>query len=271
MFKRPKKNTAELQQLSALFEVALGESPSRAHELAVAWVLYRKVSARYWREAADISLRESMQRADSISMQDKSLLQHFLRSHCEGIVLLTIHMGDYLHSLLKILALVERRTIVILRRKGWSQDEQNAFGKLHLIGHDVDIIRHGPAASRSIAKALRAGSIAILLYDLPKRWGKTYPVRVFNHRMHWAMGPLQLAMMGKASVVPFYTFNTTQGCVCELEPVRDYRQVGGDKSSLLHTEMQFMAATAEKYIKNNIIQWDHWGLVPEMVFGEKND
>jgi len=167
--------------------------------------------------------------------------------------------------------LAERRRVVILRRKSWSREEEEAFRKLALLGHDVETIRHGPRASRSITNALRDGAIAILLYDLPYRWGKTSEVKIFNHTCHWVIGPLQLAMLGRATVVPFYTYSVDQHCYCDLSEIRDYRSIGGNRISLLHKETQIMATIAERYIRNHVIQWDHWNLIPEMLQREDYD
>lgn len=261
----------EPDELALLFEAALGESPARSRELAAQWRKSRAGNNSFWHRAANISYLESVDRADAIIMQDKNILQHFVNSHADGIVLLTIHMGDFLHSILKILMFTKRRRVVILRRKSWSREEELAFGKLAFLGHDVETIRHGPHASRLVASALRGGAIAILLYDLPSQWGKTTAVQLFNGICHWVTGPLQLAMLGKAIVVPFYTYSDSRHCHCDLRQVRDYRSTKTDRVALLHQEVQLMANTAEQYIRDHVVQWDHWHLVPAMLRGECRD
>jgi len=257
--------------LTSILEAALNESPDRAQKIASDWFHYRTVSTENWRQAAESTFTESIRRAESISINDTYLLEYFLNSHQEGIVLLTIHMGDYLHSILKLLKLAQRRKVVILRRKTWSRDEHTAFGKISLLGHDVEIVRHGPHAPRSITKALRKGAIAILLYDLPQRWGQTSTVTMFNKQLHWVVGPLQLAILGRACVLPFFSFSTSKGPVCELKAVRDYRQLDGDRRTLLQNEMQIIASYAEIIIRRKAAQWDHWWLIGEMLTGEKNE
>lgn len=268
-----KKDGNNSDQIALLFEAALRESPQQARKLSRKWHQYRAVSKGFWHQAATISMDDSIRKSEKIAMQDENTLQHFLNYHSQGIVLLTIHMGDYLHSILKILKLSARRKIVILRRKSWSEEEESAFEKLGIIGHDVEIVRHGPTASRSITRALRGGAIAILFYDLPHQWGQTNEVHLFNHQLHWVIGPLQLAMLGKASVIPFFTYNTPEGWICDLKPVRDYSQLGRncDRAILLHRELQTMANTAESYIKSHVVQWDHWSLLTHMTSGGEHE
>ena len=258
-------------ELALLFEAVLGESPARSRELAVQWRAFRSGNNSFWHRAATISYQESVERADAIMMQDKSALQHFLNSSDDGVVLLTIHMGDFLHSILKILMLAERRRVVILRRQSWSQEEESAFEKLAILGHEVETIRHGTHASRLVASALRSGAIAILLYDLPCRWGKTSAVQLFNRTCHWVVGPLQLAMLGKATVIPFFSYSQDQRSYCDLHQVIDYRHVTAGRSALLREDLQRMARTAEIYIRGHAVQWDHWFLMPEMLQRERHD
>lgn len=264
-----KRNYSEHDHLAQVFELTLGESPQQARKLSLDWRRYRDTAMGFWRQAATISLNESIHRSEQIKMQDEDVLQHFLNGHHQGIVLLTIHMGDYLHSALKILKLSPGRRIILLRRKSWSEVEEKAFEKLGHIGHTVETVRHGPRASRVIAKALREGAIAVLLYDLPYGWGQTQAVQMFNHQLYWVKGPLQLALLGRASVIPFFTFNTPDGWVCNLESVKDFRHLepGCRHESILHKEVQAMASTAEGYIRRNVVQWDHWNLMHDMVSG----
>ncbi|MEH6556895.1 MAG: hypothetical protein V7708_03810 [Oceanicoccus sp.] len=270
MFKR---NCPEYDHLAKIFEVILGESPQQARKLCLDWRRYRNTAMGLWRQAATISLKESVQRAEQITMQDEDVLHYFLNSHRQGIVLLTIHMGDYLHSILKILKLAPSRKIIILRRKTWSEIEESSLKKLELIGHTVEIVRHGSRASRMIAKGLREGAIAVLLYDLPYGWGETQAVKMFNHQLHWVRGPLQLALLGRASVLPFFTFNTADGWVCHLEAVKDFRhsKPGSDHEAILSKEIQAMASLAERQIRCHVAQWDHWNLMHDMVLGGQRE
>lgn len=269
MFHSTYKRKLEPDNLAILFEEALGESPQYARKLAQGWRQYRTIAKGFWHQAATIPLDESIQRADDVTMQDEKVLQNFLNNHSQGIVLLTIHMGDYLHSILKILKLAKRRQVVILRRKSWSEEEQTAFGKIGLVGHNVKTVRHGPGASRTITKALRNGAIAVLLYDLPHQWGETKPVKLFNFQLHWVVGPLQLAMLGKAAVIPFYTYKSTAGWCCDLKPVRDYQKLNCDRKTFLVDELQAVTTMAEFYIRNNVHQWDHWNLLHDMAQGKE--
>ncbi len=257
--------------LASIFEAALGESPAEARRLGIGWRKQRSVVRGLWKECATVSLQASLDRSEKIRLLDEDLLQSYLDSTAcstrkpTGVVLLTIHMGDYIHALLKITTLTSNREVLILRRKKWSADEQAMFGKINQIGHQLETIRHGPMAARKLASALRRGAIVILLYDLSPRWGETTPVNIFNTRLHWVFGPLYLSMLGRAQVIPFFTFKENAHWTCEVNAVRDYSIIAGNRGAFLKKEMQEMASMAEGYIRQHTIQWNHWHLLPEMA------
>ncbi|MFT7128304.1 MAG: hypothetical protein ACI89U_000410 [Gammaproteobacteria bacterium] len=262
--RRKNNRSLKLDYLSSIFQGALGESPEEARILTHKWTEYRKDNENTWLKAATFSHAESMSFSNSIIMHDEHLLRNFVDSCSAGIVLQTIHMGDYLHCILKILSIISRRKVLIVRKKEWSREEGIAFAKISATGHEVLTIRHGPTAAKSVVGELRKGSIAVLLYDLSKRWGKTLPVNIFDNQLYWVSGPLQMALLAKSCVIPFYTFEKEGVHICELGSVRDYRNVDHKRSVLLHREMQYFANTAESYIRDHVVQWDHWNLVPEM-------
>ncbi len=278
MYKFNKTNSQQPDPLASIFEAALGESPTEARRLGIGWHEQRDIVKALWKECATVPLQASLDRSTRIQMDDEDLLRCFLQStsagcstsKSTGVVLLTIHMGDYIHSLLKILALVSDRDVLILRRKKWSSNEQAMFGKLDKIGHRLTTVRHGPMAARKLASSLRKGAIVVLLYDLSPRWGETAPVDIFNTRLHWVFGPLYLSMLGKSQVIPFFTFREKDQWICEVNAVRDYTSIAGSRAIFLKREMQELASMAEKYIRQHATQWNHWHLLPEMAQEQVN-
>lgn len=269
MFNLKRQTNTEFDPLPGILEAALGESPREAKSLGTGWHKARKLITEIWHESATESLSNSLERANRILMEDEELLKNFLRSSHQGTVLMTIHMGDYLHALFRILTLTSGREVVILRRKSWSNAEQTMFGKINLIGHKLITVRHGPGAARKIIGALRGGAIVVLLYDLSRRWGETAPVKLFNSELYWVSGPLFMSILGRSFVIPFFTFEQAGHWICELNPVRDYsyitKKVTKNRAAFLNAEMQKMAALAESYIRANVTQWNHWHLLPEMA------
>jgi lauroyl/myristoyl acyltransferase len=268
LFSRSKlrKASTETDPLARIMQFALGESPREAEILARQWQHYRKVVRGFWEESARVSLKESIRRADNINMNDSSLLVRFINGQKlgkEGLVLLTIHMGDYLHAILKILMMASHRQVIVLRRKAWNEEEYKAFDKLNQIGHELLVVRQNEGAAKPIIRGLRKGAIVVMLYDLPYQWGATTPVSLFNQKLNWVMGPIQLAMLGRSCVLPFFTFEQENHWYSELHPVRDYRCVR--EHAVLGEEVQSLAQLAEGTIKRHVTQWNHWHLLPDML------
>lgn len=105
------KNQQTIDRLAYIFEATLGVSPRHAKKLA------------------DATLSESIARVEKITMRNSLTLSHFLNSTKSGVVLLTTHMEDYVHSILNILTFADPRKVIFLRRKLWNQVEESVFWK----------------------------------------------------------------------------------------------------------------------------------------------
>ena len=255
----------EADPVPAILEAALGESPQQAQKLARDWYKNRKLVKEFWHECANASMSKSLERANRIILQDQDLLQNFLNSSTQGIVLLTIHMGDYIHAILKILSLATKRKVLLFRKKAWSKAEQSVFRKINSLGHNTITVPHGPSSAKTLASALRLGAIIVLPYDLSSRWGETEQVRLFNTDLLWVSGPFFLSMLGRSTVIPFFTFKSGDQWHCEIHPARNYVATRQDRASFLISEMQSMGSLAETYIRTYVSQWNHWHLIPEMA------
>ncbi len=253
--------------MASVFESLLNESPAHAQTLARQWRANMLLVRKLWHDCARVPLTTALQQADAIVMPDDQSVAAFISSapratKPQGIVLLTIHMGNYLYSILRILNLIPRpRTVFVLRKKSWSALEQNAFNKIDQLGHTIITVRHGPAAARKIAAALRNGDIVILLYDLSRRWGETIPVDFLGTRMHWVTGPLRLSMLGRSIVFPFYSYAQGDRWHCDWLNALDYRE----PCKHVAEEIQRTVAIVEPYIRRYPGQWNHWQLIPEML------
>lgn len=141
-------------------QLALCEFPQEAEVLASQWRRYRKVVRGFWAVSARFSLSGSMQRGENIDMVDSDLLAKFVNGQQlgkKGLVLFTIHMGDYLHVTLNVLVMASHRQVIVLRRKSWSEEEYKTFDKANQIGHALLVVRQNE------------GAIVVMLYDLPCR------------------------------------------------------------------------------------------------------
>ncbi len=250
------------QQLENTFTVMLGESPACARRLARRWFASRRAASQMWHHCSSAPLDDIIAQAGDIHLPGEDALKDWLAQPGPGTVMLTIHMGDYLYALFRLLQQTERRHIVILRKKAESDAEQRCFARLEALGHTVQIIRHGTRAATQLIRQLRQGAVAILLFDLPARWGRTSPVLLFGQTLHWVTGPLQIAQLGNAKVVPFVCTKEDAATLCHLLTPYDYHNHPGEKR---HSDGSRLYQQTETLIRQFPEQWHHWHLIPEML------
>jgi lauroyl/myristoyl acyltransferase len=253
----------EVLKLAKIIELTLGESPGESMKLSWAWYKRKMAVIDYWKSSVTDPIEKSLQKAELFQMKDEELLQNFASYHNGGIVLLTIHLGDYLHMLLRLVRDMKPRNIVTIRRH-WTVEDKIRFGKAEHFGHKIIPLINDAQSARTIVKELRKGALAILLFDLPERWGSSAPVRIFSQDFSWVKGPIELALLGKASLIPVFTFQQNEQWYCDLHAVRSYEAVGHFDQDYCRSELQQCAEIAQYYIRNNVTQWENWHLVPEM-------
>ncbi len=254
----------QLSSIASIFQHVLGEPREQSLYLADSWRKNQQAMQKHFLQSAGVTLDRSLQYSEQIQMEDAKLASQFINSCQSGIAIVTIHMGDYLHAILKLLSMIKKRQILVVRHSAWSSAEQS-IQKLSAFGHEVNAILNSQGAARSVVKALRGGAIVILLFDLSFKWGATKPVHLLNNNLNWVCGPILLSLMGRCCLIPMFAFKEKSMWKCHLEAVRDYRHVNGDRGNLLRAEMQSLARMAEGYIRANVTQWQHWHLLPEMM------
>jgi lauroyl/myristoyl acyltransferase len=250
--------------LSSTLSIFLGEPVKESRRLAREWLYHYVKNQKRFELAARESIAQARQRAEEIQMIDEIAVANFVNRIDTGVVLSTIHMGDYLHAMFKLFGALEPREVIVLRREAWSSAEQT-IQKIENFGHRVTPVIANATAARTLLRNLRRGAIAVLLYDLPQRWGATAPVRVLNHPMQWVCGPTQLAMMARSCVLPFYCFEHEGKSSCEFGELHDYRKMARSNREIIEHETQILASAAETYIRQFVTQWENWRLVEEML------
>ena len=251
-----------------IFQSMLGESPRQAKLLSNDWFKLRRVQNTFWETCKSSSLETSLERIRKMTINDEESVKTFLQSTHTGIVLLTIHMGDYLHGIIKLSELTHGRELLVMRRREPSKDENNMFNKMAHYGHRITVVSHDLSSLKSAIKMLRCGAIFALLHDLSQEWGKTIPVKAFGHDLQWVSGPVEMAILGRCCVLPFYCFQDADIHHCQVESMRDYRSVSHlPRELLIEQEVQHLVSQSERYIRRYPSQWSHWPLIPEMVKG----
>ncbi len=258
------RNKQQLNKIAHLMALLLGESPHQACLLSRRWAQSMRRIERNWQQAVSLSLNRALSMADLLHSNETEQLVHYLRTQPQGIVLVSLHMGDYLIGLFHILRHLHGRRIFIVRRKAASAQETGAFAKLKEYGLQTGVIRsYHPAAALQVHRSLCQGHVVVMLYDLPGTFGTTLNLQFLGQQVAWVKGPAAAAAMARAVLVPCITYRQER-LRCALLPVSSPVGTGQIQQSA-----QQLADWATVYVRRYPDQWLHWHLVPEMVVGGK--
>jgi lauroyl/myristoyl acyltransferase len=256
---RVKLHAQRIGPLQCRFEALLGEPSTAARALAIDWFFYKQLEREAWaHDSAGGVLR------------DAARVGAYLNDCPRGVVIATIHMGDYLDGLRRLrLATAARRPIYVLRRRDDSTEEQRAFQRVVGADRAVTVLRTGtgPGVLAHAVRALRRGAIVVALYDLPARFGRTVPVRFFGRAAHFVRGPAELAVVGQADVLPLLCHYDAAGvAVAQAMPVIAARTMAAaSRPDAVAAVTQQLCAHAEAHIRRRPGQWAHWNFIDELL------
>lgn len=246
-----------LEPLTYAFEELLGESQASARRLIHDWFFYRHLESVSW--------TDPRHRPRSV-LRDAARVGDYLSACPRGVLVATIHLGDYLEGLRQLgPAMSTTKRVLVIRRRAWSEIEERAFARLASRQVALTVVRAGDGAQA--VRALRNGDIVVVLYDLPRRFGRTVEVGFFGRRAHVVRGPAELAVLGHADVLPLFTHYDADGVsVTVAQPViaatasRRY-----ERAARIATITQRLCTMAEREICAHPSQWSHWSLVRELI------
>ncbi len=246
-----------LEPLTYAFEELLGESHAAARRLIHDWFFYRHLESVSW--------TDPRHRPRSV-LRDAARIGDYLSTCPRGVLVATIHLGDYLEGLRQLgLAMSTTKRVLVMRRRAWSEIEERAFARLAEPSIALTVVRAGDGAQA--VRALRRGDIVVVLYDLPRRFGRTVEVGFFGRRAHVVRGPAELAVLGHADVLPLFTHYDADGVsVTAAGPViAAIASRPSDRAARIATITQRLWTMAEQEISAHPSQWSHWSLVRELV------
>jgi hypothetical protein len=238
-------------------EALLGETSAAARTLVFDWFFYKQLERDSW---AGIDRHR-----DGSVLLDARRVGDYLNTCTRGVVVATIHMGDYLEGLRQLrFACTTARNVFVIRRREWSDAEQRIFDRIGA-GTSLTVLRRGHSAGAAI-RELRRGAIVIVLYDLPARYGRTVTVDFFERRANFVRAPAELAVVGGADVLPLFSHYDHAGAtIAQAMPVIPARTAGADRAALVTMITQRLCTLAQAQIRNFPSQWAHWSLVDELV------
>lgn len=251
-----------------LIQQVLGENKHQSLAILKGWVLYTVVSRFSWIKLADSRYSAANSQHSDLAFLDLQRVLNYLNSHQRGLVIATIHMGDYLGAFLTLSRNISGdRKVYVVRNKAWSSEEQRLIRQFQSKQLSIVVVRQDPVSARKIIRELRRGGVAILLFDLSETWGGTTTVKFLGRPMKIVRGPAELALLGAADILPIMCHFDDRGTsVAEAFPV--IRPSRTPNQSLAETTQQItqqLMDIADQHIRKYPEQWHHWQLIPQML------
>lgn len=172
-------------------------------------------------------------------------------------VLVTIHMGDFTGALKRIsMHALRGRTVTSLKR----EDDTDQVRNLFVPDPDAhEVVRHGTDNPIRIVSALRRGNHTLMaLFDLREDFGRTTEVTFFGRPARFVRGPAQLAIMGRAAILPFVTYESGSQSLIEMAPLIDPAPLAGETLQDAGNRItRQLVALAERWIRRSPEQWKY--------------
>ena len=255
-----------VNHVSPLIEIFLGESGPQARKIARRAYKETLASTQIWEAMAQETLEQAISKSNQIAARDCQCISSFFAHRKGGVLLTTIHMGDFLHAILQLAEIMGRDEIFIVRQKKPDDVEARVFAKLDGIGVRAKAIRsYETSAAIKVMRALTEGAIVVILFDLPESYGAGTSVRFFAHELSWVSAPSLLAKRTRSILVPFVSYRTPSGFFqCDVLEVHDF-SVESAANCDTNGLAQKLANIAEQYVQRFPEQWLQWPLIPEML------
>lgn len=245
-----------VEPLRCRFEALLGEPTATAHALALDWFFYKQLEASSWLDGG----------CNTGVLHDAGRIRAYLHDAPRGVVIATIHMGNYLEGLRQLRFVTPPgRPIYVLRRRDADQREQGAFAR---VGGSsaLTVVRNGHASLTTLVRALRRGAMLVALYDLPARYARTVPVVFFGRPAAFVRGPAELAVLGNADVLPLLChYDASLTPIASAAPILAAPSEPGVRAARTAALTQQLCDLAEAHIRAYPSQWGHWSLVDELL------
>ena len=252
---------AEVIRLAAL---SLGYDLESATRVIDASDAQRHIARANWQEAARSPIAKALERSDSVEIPSLAALETIVGQDNRGLVLSGVHMGDYLHALLKVLFTLQHRKVFICRKRQDTVEERLILERLAKLGVNASVVRTGTHHPLSLVSALKKGGVVLTFHDLSSRWGPAAQVRLFGGTGEIVKGPGTLAVLGEARLAPFATAQTNLGQVCTFDNILDCKQIG-DKREAAEKVTRYLGRHLESAVRAAPEQWQHWPLLSEIA------
>jgi len=200
------------------------------------------------------------QRDDAVSAgqfvwPERQDYRDWLRRNPGSRVLVTMHMGNFLGAYRCLAAEAESgRQVLSLQR-----ERQHDLSGLHSVDSRLrhQVLPRAQGTSAAAVAALRAGHATLaILCDLGGRFGETVTVPFFGVQASLVRGPALLAILGRAPLVPFVTFERNGHEHIHMAPVMPGTLLPGESLAEGVARLTGMLAVLmERWIRLAPTQW----------------
>jgi KDO2-lipid IV(A) lauroyltransferase len=248
-------------------EAALGESGDRARAIAIASF---RTSIRFWADYALLAYGDdgyAARRVREIRIPDPSVFE-YLRETNRPILLTSLHMGNYLSGFNLLLeAIGEHRPFAVFRILEGSEIEDRAYRHFRKRVKEFHVFRQTGRSSMKALAHLRRGGMAAIFVDLPRSFGPTRVVSLFDHPSDLVAGPAVLALAARCVIAPVFMGRDEAGneiLVCE-PPFEAVQQGGETRDEALDRIMRHLTLFIERAVRDHPEQWLMWPDLPGFI------
>jgi lauroyl/myristoyl acyltransferase len=256
----------EIHRVAQLARLTLGEPSANAQAIACACYRAKGRQRRNYRAMG----RRTTWRSAQLLLPPSAY--QALADTRRPLVLLTIHQGDYLAGLLSVLAHIPiERNIHIIKYAEWSKKEERAYQHFRRFGHELVVHRLSERPAKRIVRALKRQAVLLTFVDVPRSFGATTPVQMFGLPFQLTSGPLLLARLAGARILPLFSAysDSNQPLVESGELLRTADFANPTKRAPLTQLAQQLADQLEANLRRHGTQWEMWPVLADLLDRER--
>ncbi len=256
----------EIHAVAQLARLTLGEPSINAQAIARACFRAKGRQRRNYRAMG----RQSTWRSARLLLPPSAY--QALGDTRQPLVVLTIHQGDYLAGLLSVLAHIPvERNIHIIKFAEWTKKEERAYQHFRRFGHELVVHRLSDRPAKRIVRALKRQAVLLTFIDVPRGFGATTPVQMFGLPFQLTSGPLVLARLAGARILPLFSAysDANQPLLESGALLSTTDSVNATKRAPLTQLAQQLADQLEANLRRYGTQWEMWPVLADLLDRER--
>ncbi|MFK8018622.1 MAG: hypothetical protein AB8B86_02545 [Pseudomonadales bacterium] len=245
----------------------LRESPTMANLIASNREMSMEALNQHWDSTLKANMEDIVLKANELPIQDIERLRAFIDKRDAGIVVATIHMGDYITAITALAIQLRRERVVLVHPKSMGYKQLEQLTSIQSLPFNVVLIeQNGLRSFQQVCKELQNKSMVVMFYDQPKDQNDYYETDLLNRRVRWVKAHITAFSITNSLLVPFITTSSPSGIQCELQQCFARPRGTKDSADYFDSVARDLIDTAGRYLKLYPSEWHNWPLVPEMLY-----